>query len=108
MSNSDAAGEGDDKNEEEEVFLHQIALQFSAMSLTSFNKNEYPISHQVADPNLNGVGVQGPPQRASSPVAGLKTINEVKSLEFFQRYIQLKLQEIVTPKLMIITGCNQA
>ena len=45
--------------------------------MNSVKKNEYPISHQVADPNLNGVGVQGPSQRASSPVAGLKTINEV-------------------------------
>ena len=30
-----------------------------------------------ADANLNGDAVQGPPPRATSPVAGLKTINEV-------------------------------
>ena len=75
--------------------------------MNEFKKNEYLSLHQVADSNLNGVGVQGPPQRASSPVAGLKTINEVKILEFFQRFL-LKLQEIVTPKIVIITGCNQA
>ena len=53
--------------------------------MTSVKKNEYPMLHQVADPSLNGVGVQGPTQRASSPVAGLKTINEVKSLDFFSK-----------------------